>query len=295
MKPLGKTMKRFHQILSAGLLFVTCWVQAAEPTYSRDVSKWQEVTIPPVSQAVAHELWSSAANHSKHEWQVFSKDGLPQADLRNYGEKKKSDQPGFTPRVERFGDASAFAKVDDGWLVGFDKGEWGGALYWYSQDGKNTYQISDNQIVDFVTLPDGIYAIEGLAHLGSESGSIIRITRSGPDARWQAAPFVKLPFAPYALSMNRDGAMLITLSNSLVSVGRDRKVHTLLAGAPWWNLYPASSVLSKNGQKLYIGMRQYVGEFDLATKKLRMLVPARAFVSVLPKDREQQIRRSRGG
>ena len=48
--------------------------------------------------------------------------------------------------------------------------------------------------------------------------------------------------------------MLITLSDSLVSVGPDHKVKTLLRDVPWDSHYPDSSVLSQNEQKLYIGI-----------------------------------------
>jgi hypothetical protein len=88
--------------------------------------------------------------------------------------------------------------------------------------------------------------------------------------------------------------MLITLSYSLVSIGNDRKINTLLAKPPWYALYPNSSVLSPDEQKLYIGMRQFVGEFDLPTKKLRFLVPSKAFLNILPKEEKQQIRKRYG-
>ena len=41
------------------------------------------------------------------------------------------------------------ARVDDGWLVGFNKGEFGAALYWFSADGKQNYKISDHQVWEF--------------------------------------------------------------------------------------------------------------------------------------------------
>src|SRR6187431_3613958 len=33
-------------------------------------------------------------------------------------------------------------KVDNGYLVGFNKGEFGGSLYWFSERGDTSYQIS---------------------------------------------------------------------------------------------------------------------------------------------------------
>jgi hypothetical protein len=126
-------------------------------------------------------------------------------------------------------------------------------------------------------------------------GSVIRIFRTKPDARWEASTTAKLPFAPYAVSTLRDGTMVITLSDSLVRVGGNRKAVTLLSDAPWGGLYPTSSALSSDEQKLYIGMRQFVGEFDITKKKLRLLIPSTQFLNKLPKEDEQRIRKNSGG
>lgn len=94
---------------------------------------------------------------------------------------------------------------------------------------------------------------------------------------------MNLPFAPYAISLRPNGTLLITLSDSLISVGPDRKIHTLIAKAPWGGFYPSSSLLMPDEQKLYIGMRQFVGAFNLTTNKLRFLIPSNEFLNKLPK------------
>ena len=150
--------------------------------------------------------------------------------------------------------------------------------------------------MDFFTLKDGIHAIEGLAHLGGSRGSVIRVARPRAGAHWQALTVVKLLSAPYAISLPKDGTLLITLSDSLVSVGPDRKIATLLADPPWGGFYPSSSILSPDGHLLYIGMRQFVGEFDLKTKKFRFLIPSKDFLNKLSKEEEETIRKvNRGG
>jgi hypothetical protein len=47
--------------------------------------------------------------------------------------------------------------------------------------------------------------------------------------------------------------------------------------------------------KLYIGMRQYVGEFSLTTNKFRFLIPSAKFLNKLPKEAEDGIRKQYGG
>jgi hypothetical protein len=161
--------------------------------------------------------WSFAANYSHLNWREFAKDGEVRARLSSEVPGMRPQQLSFTPKAGKFSRASATAAVDDGWLAGFNEGEFGGALYWFSRDGKRSYPISDDQIVDFFSLADGIYAIEGLAHLGRSRGSVLRIARSKEGAPWQAQSVVALPSAPYAVAVRRDGTAVITLSYSLVS------------------------------------------------------------------------------
>jgi hypothetical protein len=67
-------------------------------------------------------------------------------------------------------------------------------------------------------------------------------------------------------------------------------VETLLQDAPWNALYPTSSVFSPDEKKLYIGMRQFVGEFDIQTRQFRMLIPSESFQNRLAPEDETRIR-----
>ena len=284
-----------HAVIFASLLLGTLRSYASEPAYVQDVTRWQAVDAPSASDRGARMVWSFAANYSHLNWRVFTRDGEVRARLGGEVPDIRPRQLSFTPEAGKFRRASAAARVGDGWLVGFNEGEFGGALYWFSRDGKRSYPISDDQIVDFFSLADGIYAIEGLAHLSASLGSILRITRPKEGAPWRAQSVAVLPYAPYAVAVRRDGTAMITLSDSLVSVGPDLKVEALLPDAPWGALYPTCSVLGPDEQKLYIGMRQFVGEFDLKTKTLRFLIPSDQFLNRLPKQQESQIRQQFGG
>jgi len=83
---------------------------------------------------------------------------------------------------------------------------------------------------------------------------------------------------------------LIVLSDSLVSVDREYHVNTLIADAPWGGLYPSSSILLSDESRLYIGMRQFVGEVDLTSDHLRLLVPSVSFLNKLPPGDEKRFR-----
>jgi hypothetical protein len=293
-------ISRLTRILPLSGFLVICSfgvLRAAEPTYSHDPSTWHEEVRPPRTNRVARSLWQYAANYSKINWRVSAEGGQVCARLSKGKGQQAGPRPEFDPKAGQFRGPSAFARVEDGWLIGFNHGEFGAALYWFSRDGSRNYKISDHQVVDFVPTPDGTFAVEGLAHLGTSRGSLIRIARANGDERWKANSLAKLPFAPYAVSRRRDGILLITLSDSLVAVtpGDKVQVETLLAGADWGGFYPNSSALTSDGRKLYIGMRQFLGEFDLETKTLRFLIPDNQFLNRLSKEEEEQIRIQEGG
>ncbi len=275
-------------ILIFSLFFVALGVYAEE---FDDITTWQESVVPPKFPQGPRSAWFFAANHSSVEWYVFSKNGKPSATNQVTVQANASGKPDFTPEAGRFRGASNFAEVDDGWLVGFNRGEFGAAIYWFSKDGTRNYPVSNHQVVDFFLLPDGVHAIEGLAHMGMSRGSVVRITRPHGNAPWQANTIVKLPFAPCAISLRKDGSMVITLSSSLVSIGPGHKIHTLLADLPWGGLYPNSSVLSFDEKKLFVGMRQFVGEFDFAATRLKFVLPSSRFLNVLPKEDEERMLR----
>jgi hypothetical protein len=84
-------------------------------------------------------------------------------------------------------------------------------------------------------------------------------------AEWRAERFVRLPFAPNTIALKSDGNVIIALSDSLVSVTPGGQITTLISDAPCWSLYPSTSAILPDDSKLYLGMRQYVGEVDLMT------------------------------
>ena len=180
--------------------------KAAAPEYSPVVNGWQEVPVPPKGKNSDRVVWDFAANYSNISWRVYVENTRPSAKLIEHANDEPSEPAPFDATADNFSGASRFRKVDDGWLVGLNHGEFGAALYWFNQDDTHHYKISDHQVVAFFTLPDGVYAIEGLAHMGASCGSVIRIKRPTPAARWQAMRVVRLPFAPNTVAVRRDGS-----------------------------------------------------------------------------------------
>ena len=270
------------------LIFISLylvWPQLVYP-YDPDVSTWQEVSRPSTPYSDDRYVWGSASNRSKYYWKVFKEGPTVKATL-DKDRKSSQGKPPFTPQAEDFQDLYPYAslKVDDGWLIGFNQGEFGRALYWFDHSGKSRYKISNHQVVAFFRSSDEILAIEGLAHLSTSRGSIIRLRKN---KRWQAEKLTLLPEAPYAGVQFRDGRLLLVLSDSLAEYSRKGDRETLKfyeKDGDWGGLYPTSVVLTDDQTKAYIGMRQFVAEYEFGRRILRFLLPDASFLNKLdPED-----------
>ena len=121
------------------------------------------------------------ANWTFPAWRVFVDGASISAEISESEVPVQQHRPPFEAAADDFRAASRFWPVDDGWLVGFNHGEFGAALYWFSRDGKRHYEISRHHVVTFFALADGIHAIEGLAH-----GEVEGVQRLRPVERDEA-------------------------------------------------------------------------------------------------------------
>jgi hypothetical protein len=183
---------------------------SANPTYDPDVSTWNWESRVPESHTAEYRIWYIAAHRSPLEWYVFRQDTQVMARLQMDVPVVSNTVPAFAGTNNHFRAASAFERVEDGWLIGFNHGEFGGALYWFSDEGSTNYRVSDHRIVDLFTVDGTVYAIEGLAHLNESRGSLIAIRKSNGDLRWTAEIASILPSAPYAVVQRKDRSLLIS-------------------------------------------------------------------------------------
>jgi hypothetical protein len=123
-------------------------------------------------------------------------------------------------------------------------------------------------------------------------GSVIRLVRDSQATKWKSAGIKVLPEAPNAFVRLSNGTLLLVISGSLVSLSADNRLTTLIKKTDWEQLYPNSAVISDDESKLYVGMRQFVGEVDLRSKSLKYLIPNKTFLNKLSKEDEKQVRES---
>jgi hypothetical protein len=252
-----------------------------------DVSKWVEIPCPKNSKSKEGVLWDYRASQSTNKWHIYRDGQKVCAVLAARANKATEEIPQFKVEEEHFDHASATIKVSDGWLVGFNRGEWGGALYWFSSDGTNKYRISKNRVVDFIKSDDQVFAIVAGGYMSYTSpwvGLIISISQSSNQGPWQMSTMCRLPQSPCAIVQHPDKSLLVVLDDSFVSATPDGKIRTIVKEAHWANLAPNTMVLSEDSKTAFIGMHQFVAKVTLKNGRVSFLVPDRSFLNEqLPK------------
>jgi len=116
-------------------------------------------------------------------------------------------------------------KTNDGFLVAFNNAELGGRLYWFSEDGKEMYNVSKRTVLQFIVRDDRLYAIEGFAHMGTDKGSILSISCKA--GRWVAKEYSNLPSSPVAIRLDLNNNFVVKTSAALRSIDRNTNITIL--------------------------------------------------------------------
>lgn len=155
-------------------------------------------------------------------------------------------------------------------------------MWWYSTDGEQRYRISEDQVCQFLLTPQGVFALEGLAHLTVSRGQVIQLAQDA-QGHWTSARFVELGYAPETGLVDEEGSLIVATTNSLVQVHADRTQTVLLPKVFWGGLYPRSMILSPAGD-IYLGMRHEVCKVHQTNHGYvaDWLLPNRDFVNAKP-------------
>ena len=259
-------MKYIHQLLIC-LLPTICYGQdttVSEP-WTDPINLWKSYDLP--NPKLVHIF-----NSEPDDWTVFMKGNEvwvtdrfeTPADILSFTVKQDLKN-GFFVRNPK-----TIQKVEDGFLVAYNAGEWGGRIDWFSKNGKQKYTISRHQVETFLTRNHKLYAIQGLAHLSMSKGSIIEIKKV--NEKWQAVEYLKLPYAPEAAAVDKHNNFIIITSNNMVKVDEKARMTVLIEDGFWaYYLYPSSAVIKEN--MLYIGMRKGVLKYDLKNGSKEWLLP----------------------
>jgi len=248
-------------LLGLILLFVACLSHSQQTqdhlrkqTYLPTPIGWSLYTKPGVN---SREML--CGNYSKREWFVSSGGEQLKIQLHPRQGYKRDPLP-FRIRLKRtegYGTNGQrhVQKLDDGWVIGFDQGEYGGSLWWFSPNGKQHKKLANGNIKYFVSLSSELLVLEGLAHLGSAGGKVLRV-RQTETGEYQADVLARLDGEPYGFAKESENSLLIITTSGLRRVNKSGTVEKLIE-TDYGTLYPNSITLARNNI-VYVGMRHFI-------------------------------------
>ncbi|AGA26861.1 SMP-30/gluconolactonase/LRE family protein [Singulisphaera acidiphila] len=228
--------------------------------YPRVLEQWY-VTAPPEEGS---DQWFAANADVDHEWVVTPGDNGPRVHKGGLRKENPSSLPfaiqSGSAKEGLFGERT-IAKVDDGWIVGFNAGEFGAGLWWFSPHGDRRYQISDDHIMGLIPTSSGLVGIEGLVHGSVSKGRVVRISRK-TDGPWKTEPLLDLGHAPQVATKDADGSLVVATTRRLLRIfPASKKTVVILDKAFWGGLYPNSMVIAPSGT-IFLGMRHGIARIE---------------------------------
>lgn len=248
--------------LVIALFFAGCSTTTQQVGQNALSQNRQSATLPAPKGWVlypAPEAESSAlqcANHSRREWKVSLKnDGI---EISPFSEGIEESLPfKIQPKNAIAGLAGdrRVKRVSDGWLVGFNAGEFGGALWWFSADGLKRKKLADDNVVGFADSSLGVLVLVGLAHMRIDDGKVLSVGEGNEGAR-KVNVLADLKGAPCTFAIESPNSILVLTTDRLVRVLTNGMMEELLS-TKYALLYPNSMTLSKSGA-IHVGMRHFV-------------------------------------
>lgn len=103
--------------------------------------------------------------------------------------------------------------VEDGYLIGFGHGEYGGSLWWYPREPGQGRKLTEQVVHGIVAAPERAtyVVIAGLAHLSTNSGSALWVNRDD-QGRWRIRSRTPLNESPEIHAARSDGILLANRS-----------------------------------------------------------------------------------
>ncbi len=148
-----------------------------------------------------------------------------------------------------------------GKFFAFNKGEFGGEVWWLEKNNKSKYKVIDANPKFIVKIAGQVLLFSGLSHLDSVQGEIFQLNQSEITGRWQLNQSITLDGEPLAIYADHDKEVLLVVTNyslTQLSVNNGKLfLHKMLDGMWGGRVNPNSIVMMKDGT-IYIGLRSGV-------------------------------------
>ena len=170
---------------------------AQSPTLGENLSTWHTAPYHYLPSAVEDTQWIFLVRHEVRTVTLTEKgqaqnegDAAKLAQLRRQAAPYDVPLPVF-PLHKRYIINGFYPKlqvlaVEDGWLVGIDNGEWGGALLWFDRQIKHQKIISRARISGLFKLNGKLIAISNRTHMAEDEMVFFQVVHERTAAIWSA-------------------------------------------------------------------------------------------------------------
>lgn len=249
----------FSKLLIIASALAAAAVMTTQRAPSDRLAGWSKVATPN-----EQDLWCAA--HATDRWAVSIDNGALQIAPFS-GPVDHGPVPPFPlDRASLSGwvrSARRSVPVSNGWLIGFDGGEYGGGLWWFDHQGRKRLQLSTDNVRYLTPVRGQVLAFLGLAHLQHDFGRVVIVRPSQSGA--VAETLGDLPAAPLAVTVAPASNHVLVLTSeglSAMDVGGGQK-HLGNMVPPL--LGPTSIVETEPGV-LYVGARHFVLRVTLSDR-----------------------------
>jgi hypothetical protein len=241
---------------------------------------------------------SLCANRSLKEWTTTTAGGgvtltlLPKASFRpgwrkGWPPKQPAEaepnfrKAGFDDR--QLGGLEVVLKTDDGWIGGFNRGEFGGGLWWVGRAGErrrlalpgDARGLAADNVVAMAAVGPRILVLQGLAHMVTNQGRALSVERDS-NGMWRARLLADLGGEPIGMLRSDAGSWFISTNRQLLRLGADGRISVLaIYPSGMASIYPRGLAIDAHGV-LWLAARHYAmrGMPGTSGITLELLAPA---------------------
>jgi hypothetical protein len=244
------------------IFFVVVATSDFAQTIDVPIKTWKSHSIPKNKDTLISYNWSSSwwVVYVKNEEIYTYKKNINIKDALPFDTRSTQEEKLFNISGER-----SVLKVDNGYLVGMNYGEWGGDFSWYSRLGGVHKKISGDQILKFLVIRQEIFALNGY-------GDILQVEKT--KAGWSTKNYIKFPIDQNLISFALDsqGNFIVITNSSLLKIDKEKKITTIIENGFWLPyLHPTSMVIVND--IVYAGMPMGVFKYNLNTQTKEWLMP----------------------
>lgn len=270
LKMYSSNLKIYHLVL----FLLLCSCTASTEKFARNLSARTQLprSEPPPEGFVILPSSKDVLNRPNCDkiWEVFQEE-----DTTKIREQSKEPTRSVLPfKIDKpFLRVSSHhvQQVDDGWLIGFERGEWGGGLLWFSPDGSKQKELVRGNVYGLVKSSTGIFVVTGLSHRGLSEGKIFHVQK-GEGGNWDAKLLVDFGGNPDTFTQESPDSLLVVIGYKLVRnafgnfveapgglwrVKTNGKVDSLMISDRLARINPNSMTLSQAGV-IYLGAWRFV-------------------------------------